>query len=813
MQREELSKVFRRRDWLPLVLVAISLTTHLGRLLASPPGISGDAARLGLYALDFLKRNLWPFYIEHQFAPHPLAIYLQVPIFAVFGFRLAALRGVTAFAGALAAPAAYHACREILADEGRRFARRAGVIAALGLALSPFFNLFSRHGIEGALVPLIELVSVALLWRGLRRGRWIDFLLAGGFIGLSQYAYIVARAFPMALAVACLVAIVSHRRLLVHWRGLALAALTAVVVTLPQLLLYIRAPYTFFGRTQQAAGRFVFGLPDPGPVLGNKLVNQLLMLGWRWDNAYNPYSGRPLLNPVLFLGLVLASVSAFRSRSAPQRFSLAIAASMLVPDLITFEGLAPSATRVYSAVPFILVLAGTGCAILWRWLERRPRLPSLVGYLVLVAVLLAGAESQWDFARRVMPQAKAADGLEWRASLIEIAEANYIEEHLDAAILIPTAEYQRATLAFLLAEHFPDRVSGVPSVPLTAGETVTVVLPLEPQRATTEGRPAGYIPDEWVLLKDGRAHFLPPLPGGIEALGSPQLLLASNGAAAAEVLTARWMGLQPQIEPFSASFENGLDLVGYGATEFLPGQPVTVTLYWQPQYEIPNDVKIFVQILDRSDNRIAGVHDWPLRGTYRVRAWTPGETMPLSYSLPVPADAAPGRYRLVAGVFDIIHQQRMPLPTGEGSAAVATFKVALPPSTSLPGHRLNADFGHMIQLSGYTLAPTPEGLSVTLFWQARRVPDADYTIFVHLVDADGEMVAQADAQPLDGQYPTSIWGPGESVVDERRIPVPAGEYQVFVGLYRWETLERLPALLDGQRLPDDRLPLGTVKLP
>jgi len=153
------------------------------------------------------------------------------------------------------------------------------------------------------------------------------------------------------------------------------------------------------------------------------------------------------------------------------------------------------------------------------------------------------------------------------------------------------------------------------------------------------------------------------------------------------------------------------------------------------------------------------------------------------------------------------------LPTGEDFATVATFKVALPPSTSLPERRLNADFGQMIQLSGYTLAPISEGLSVTLFWQARRVPDADYTIFVHLVDADGDMVAQADAQPLDGQYPTSIWSPGESVVDERRIPVPAGEYEVFVGLYRWETLERLPALLDGQRLADDRLPLGTVRLP
>ncbi len=87
-------------------------------LLASPPGLHGDAARLGPYALDFLKRCLWPFYIHHQFAPHPLITYLQAPLFAAFGFGLALLRGATALAAALAAPAAYVAWREIVAEGG-----------------------------------------------------------------------------------------------------------------------------------------------------------------------------------------------------------------------------------------------------------------------------------------------------------------------------------------------------------------------------------------------------------------------------------------------------------------------------------------------------------------------------------------------------------------------------------------------------------------------------------------------------------------------------------------------------------------------
>lgn len=804
--------MLRRDGWLSLIILLLSLPTHFMHLLASPPGINGDAARLGLYALDFLKRGLWPFYIYHQFAPHPLIVYIQAPVFAVFGFKLATLRGVTAFAGALAAPAAYLACREILHHQGLRFARRAGAIAALGLALSPFFTLFCRYGIEAALVPVLELLCIASLWRGLRSGRRIDFFVAGVLLGLTQYAYIVARAFPVALVGACLVAVMVDRRFLIRRRGLSLAALTAAIVTLPQLWLYIRVTYTFFARTEQTAGRFIFHLADPIAILGSKLLNQLLMLGWRWDNDYNPYSSRALLNPVLFFGLLLAVVSALRSRRVGQKFCLVIAGLMLVPELIFVESLAPSTTRMFGAVPFLFLLAGMGLATLWEWLEKKPGLPARAGSLVLVAVLLAGLENQWNLNHRVMPQVNAAEGLEWRASLVEIAEADYISQHLDASMLVPTSEYQRAPLAFLLAEHFPNRASGVP-VRLDSGETVTVIFPAEPDRPTTEGLPSGYLADEWVLLRDGVAYFLPQLPGSIERLGSSQSLFATNGALAAIAYRARWSGSQVQMKPFSALFENGLELVGYRATELVPGDSVTVTLYWRTQRRVPGDIEMFVQVLDRHDNAIAGIHDWPLRGVYRVRAWTPGETMPLSYNLLIPDDTPPGPYRLVAGAFDLVRRTRIPLAAGEDLATLGTFKIALPPSTSSPDHRLDADFGNQIQLFGYTLTSTEEGLRITLFWQAKDATNADYTVFVHVVDANDNIVAQADAQPLHGQYPTSIWSPGESVVDEWVIRVPAGEHRIFVGLYRSDTLERLPIALNGQRLEHDRLLLDTIQWP
>lgn len=68
-------------------------------------------------------------------------------------------------------------------------------------------------------------------------------------------------------------------------------------------------------------------------------------------------------------------------------------------------------------------------------------------------------------------------------------------------------------------------------------------------------------------------------------------------------------------------------------------------------------------------------------------------------------------------------------------------------------------------------------------------------VFVHLLDAAGNVVAQGDAPPQAGRYPTHWWDPGEVVADGHAIPLPAdlssGDYRVRVGLYKPSTSERM----------------------
>ncbi|MFQ6059241.1 MAG: hypothetical protein ACE5MB_10245, partial [Anaerolineae bacterium] len=64
--------------------------------------------------------------------------------------------------------------------------------------------------------------------------------------------------------------------------------------------------------------------------------------------------------------------------------------------------------------------------------------------------------------------------------------------------------------------------------------------------------------------------------------------------------------------------------------------------------------------------------------------------------------------------------------------------------------------------------------------------------------------------------PTTGWLPGEVITDEYAIPVdsdaPPGDYVLEIGMYDALTGERLPVVVQGARVPGDRVLLGKVEV-
>ncbi|MBE9506767.1 MAG: hypothetical protein IMY86_01845 [Chloroflexi bacterium] len=128
-------------------------------------------------------------------------------------------------------------------------------------------------------------------------------------------------------------------------------------------------------------------------------------------------------------------------------------------------------------------------------------------------------------------------------------------------------------------------------------------------------------------------------------------------------------------------------------------------------------------------------------------------------------------------------------------------------------------FGEDIALLGFDLesdqvAPG-DTLHLTLHWRALDRPDVAYTVFTHLLDADGQLQGQQDSMPMRGTLLTTCWVPGEYVSDPYDIAVaadaPPGQYWLEVGLYWLRTGERLPVSGPDAILPD-RILLGPVEV-
>ncbi len=92
-----------------------------------------------------------------------------------------------------------------------------------------------------------------------------------------------------------------------------------------------------------------------------------------------------------------------------------------------------------------------------------------------------------------------------------------------------------------------------------------------------------------------------------------------------------------------------------------------------------------------------------------------------------------------------------------------------------------------------------EPVQLTLLWQALNSPPLDYAVFVHLLDSNNAIVAGSDAQPVNHTYPTTIWTPGERILDPHTLPtpdsLPPGPYRLAIGLYDQPSGERLPVRL------------------
>ncbi|GEM_PF-1723018 len=102
-----------------------------------------------------------------------------------------------------------------------------------------------------------------------------------------------------------------------------------------------------------------------------------------------------------------------------------------------------------------------------------------------------------------------------------------------------------------------------------------------------------------------------------------------------------------------------------------------------------------------------------------------------------------------------------------------------------------------IDAARFTSRAAPGGaVAVQIDWRDVRPLGGDYTVFVHLDSASGQLAAQQDGPPATGLRPTRQWTPGEVVYDRHGVLLPSdlppGDYRLNVGLYQGQQRLNLP---------------------
>ncbi|UCC50470.1 MAG: hypothetical protein JSV68_15325, partial [Anaerolineaceae bacterium] len=261
----------------------------------------------------------------------------------------------------------------------------------------------------------------------------------------------------------------------------------------------------------------------------------------------------------------------------------------------------------------------------------------------------------------------------------------------------------------------------------------------------------------------------------------------------------------------AAWLDGSLLLLGYPQLpeRVTTGASLTLDLFWQAAGSLPDNLLVSVQLGQEEPELL------PL-SSYDSGLWPPGMIVQEKYRLPVPEHMEAGQVSLMVRPLFADGQPPVEPAVTLGHVQIAAINrlFTLPDDIEAP---LFAHFEPGITLHGANpgeIGISPgESLDLTLYWQAETRTEEPVTAFVHLLDDQGNIVAQADRWP--GGLPSNIWAGGQVIVDEYEVELPPmvapGTYQIAVGLYTAADGLRLPASdLRGQPYADDSVILPLI---
>ncbi len=811
-----------KRRVILLLLIIAAWGLRVWDLPHTPPGLWYDEAYYSMDAAWLLDGGPWRLFFAGNNGREPIFIYLQTPFIWMFGAGPLTSRLPAPLLGTLTVPLVYVLARRL--GRGANWSSWLPYLATAGFAISFWHVGLSRSGYRGILLPLAAALLFYTVWRGWREKSLKFLLLAGLTLGLSQYTYLAARALPLVFGLFALSWTALHwrekSRLKALWLAVLVMAVVSVVVFAPLGWIFYYQPELFSART----GDVLFTPSTPAELAGHLSQAIRLFIDAGDPNWRHHLPGRPMLGWLGWLGFWPGLIICLtRLRRPPHLFLVVGLLTLYLPALLSVppvHALRLSALLPLYYVIFALGLTGLARWLAGRWLHRSDPLPRPLAAALIAVLLLEAGLTVYDYFGR---WARAEETyVEYNGPLVDFVEA-VIARSEETPVIIPFHLYVHPTTRYLLHDHFTEQP---PPADLN-GSAHLVTLPNNFRMLNVANIPE--MPTLVWLARDaggqGAAYVSRPprqaeqeYLAGLEAEVTPEIYRDRFGRELAEWRTIE--DLAPLVPMFTETtprrsadltWTGQAQLAGYEVTPEVaqPGQPITLNLYWRSLTDGTFNYRLFLQIIDAAGSPIGQWEGEAFReDMYR---WRPDGILPSQHTLWLGPETPPGPYLIRLGFFDHRTGQRLPLKTNAPTTQpldqtqLGLFYVSPDGSDPRqPATPLSATFAGAIDLIGVTL-PGDDPLSpnsypllpVTLHWQSRQPTDRPYTVFLQLLNEQGEIISGWDRQPFNGLYPTDRWSRGEIIADTFWLPLPdeglpPANYRLISGFYDVESGQRLP---------------------
>lgn len=591
--------LLKHRTYFPLVVILlIAWALRVVQFEAAPPGLIHDEVRNWLNIQLIYNGDIRVLY-PYGGGREAFYLFIQAASFNLIGTNVYAARLPSLMFSMLGVAISY-------AFAKRLFGRSAGLIAALGFAVSFWGLMFARLAVRTGSMPVVALIAAYVYLRAVQRPvpRWWLYLLAGGLLGLTLYTYPSALIFPAVVGAWLVLHFLLERPSPRHIAP-AVVSLMVMAAVIAPLVSAWRNPDATARADAVSAPLEALQQGDPslvlanvGPVLGVFTVRGDVGLEFNVQNQ--PIFPTLPLGILFYLGVGWAIVGLIVSPRYRSGYALCLIwlVGLLVPTLVTEDPVNPSRTigllgivYVFPAIVVCAVDPKVSAPLIKRDKARGLQVPrGFLGKGVLIIVSLAllielayttrAYFSTWNQNEVVeflyqREYREIADELDGVYAGPEVAIAGLTPYELDPATM---QLYFTDDQLALGAGYFDPQTALL--IPYHRPGTACVVLP------------------DFVSLHPVLTERLDAW-GYRDQFGNQRPRVRACGGFHSQLSPIYDLLEQPPLTSFSQGAQALASLIAVEVVQ--DANPMIVLTYWQTHQASPNELRIFLHAVDAND--------------------------------------------------------------------------------------------------------------------------------------------------------------------------------------------------------------------